>query len=297
VRRRQGGLTRRVAGGAIALAAFLVAATGAAAQPRYRPPAQYLQLGQPDQEEGRKILEEFRQRGIAGDYYLEFELRVMPRRGPEQVRRGQVRGTRGADGPVSRVSVRSGDAASEVRLLVRSGAHPALWRWPAAQEGTPQPLDLGAMFEPVAGTDLTAFDLQMPFLYWPDFTYEGLARMLGRPAHQFLLCPPPEMAARRPELTGVRVYLDTQYGALVRAELIGPEGRTVKTVSLGGVKKIGEQWIVKTVDLRDEATRNKTRFTVTAAALDLHLSADLFDPAALAAPLPPPVGVVPLATP
>ena len=42
----------------------------------------------------------------------------------------------------------------------------------------------------------------------------------------------------------------------------------LKTLSILDLKKIGDQWIVKSVDFRDETTRNKTRFAVTAAALN-----------------------------
>jgi len=266
--------------------AALFGASGAFAQKGYRPPPSYLQFSRPDQSEGRRILEQFRQQGVAGDYYLEFALETLPRGGAGRVVPGRLWGSRTTAGPVSRVSVRSdeGAAAPEVRLLVQSGARPALWKWSEASGGTVEEAGAGELFAPVAGTDLTPFDLQMPFLYWPEFVYEGLARMRGRPAHQFLLYPPAEITARHPELTGVRVYLDTQYMALVEAQMIGEGGRPLRTLSLLDLKKVGGQWIVKSLDLRDEATRNKTRFVVTAAALNQSFSAAIFDPARLAEP-------------
>ncbi len=275
------------------LAAAFVALLGAPAAwaQRGEPPAPgYLQLGRPDQAEGRRILEEFRGQGIAGDYYLEFTLEVMPRRGEERLLTGRLWGSRNATGPISRVSVRpeAGSAAPEVRLLIQGGAAPALWEWRAGAGAPAAPADVAALFTPVAGTDLTAFDLQMPFLHWPEFTYEGMVRMHGRPAHQFLLRPPAGIAARRPDLTGVRVYLDTQYTALVEAEMIGPGGRTLRSVSVLDLKKVGSQWIVKSIDLRDEVTRNKTRFAVTAAALNQTFPAETWSPAALAGPAPAP---------
>ena len=42
----------------------------ARAQKGDRPPPGYVQLGKPDQEEGRAVLEQFRRQGIAGDYYF-----------------------------------------------------------------------------------------------------------------------------------------------------------------------------------------------------------------------------------
>ncbi len=261
----------------------------ARAQSRYRPPPSFLQVGKPDQDQGRQILQQFRQQGIKGDYYLEFELRVMPPRGDERILRGALWGSRNADGPVSRVSIRPAAAsAPELRLLVQGGPAPALWRWSGEAGTAAERLGVAELFAPVAGTDLTPFDLQMPFLYWNDFVYEGLVRVAGRPAHQFLLYPPPEMAAQHPELTGVRVDLDTQYVALVQAELIGDGGRALKAVSLLDLKKLDDQWLVKSIDLRDETTREKTRFTVTAAALNQQFAPGLFDAASLSGPAPVP---------
>jgi len=297
---RAGGRRRgRALAGALTLAALIGLPAAARAQPGGgRPPPPFLAAGAHHQEEGRRILETFRRQGIQGDYYLGFELRVLPRRGEERVLHGSMWGTRTAAGPVSRVQLQpAGPDGREVRLLVQSGATPALWRWTAGTGSAPERLDVAALFAPLAGTDLTAFDLQMPFLYWTDFVYEGLARMLGRPAHQFLFYPPADFTAQHPALTGVRVYLDTQYVAMVQAELIGSGGRPLKVVSLLDLKKVGDQWIVKAIDLRDETTRNKTRFVVQTAALNLQLPPAVFDPAGLAAPLAPPADLVRVAAP
>ena len=270
----------------------------AQAQKEIRPPPDFLQLNPPDQAEGREIVEGFRRQGIAGEYYLEFELQVLPRHGAEQVLHGRLWGSRNASGPISRVSVRAaaavGPSPDEVRLLIQSGPKPQIWRWAEGSAAPAAPLGLDALFEPVAGTDLTAFDLQMPFniLYWPEFVYEGLARMHGRPAHQFLFYPPADVAQRNPALRGVRAYLDTQYIALVQAELIGENNHAMTTLSLLHLKKIGDQWIVKSADCRNESTRNKTRLAFTAAALNQHFPRTIFDPASLSEPAAIPGGLV-----
>jgi hypothetical protein len=259
------------------------------AQPRrYRPPAEYVQLTKPDPAEGRRLLDEFRKKGIAGDYYLEFALRVLPRRGEERTVAGRMWGSRNFQGPISRVVIGPTANLAEQRLLVQNGPVGAVWSWSAAIVGEPPALNPGALFAPLAGTDLTAFDLQMPFLYWDDFIFEGVAPVRGRPAHMFLLYPPATIATLRPDLMGVRVALDTQFGALVQAQLIGEGNRILKSTTVLDLKKVDDQWIVKTIDLRDEATRNKTQFTVLRAALGLDFSATLFTPAGLSEKISPP---------
>lgn len=246
-----------------------------------RPAPSYVQFGQPDQAEGARILRGFRGMGIAGDYFLEFKLRVMPRRGAEQEYKGRLWGSRGEAGPVSRVSLTTAEGM-ERRLLLKNGPTPAGWEWTAA-DGRASALEVSSLFAPIIpGTQLTVFDLQMPYLYWEDFVFEGVSKIRGRPAHTFLLYPTPEFAAGYPGLSGVRVHLDTQFNALVQTELLDEKGQSFKSLSVLDLKKVGEQWMVKTIDLRDERSRDKTRFQVTGAALNLDFAPGVFEPEALA---------------
>lgn len=279
----------------------LLAAGQADAQSRLnRPPPRYVQLSAPDQKEGAAILAEMRNAGLAGDYYLEFELRVLPRRGDERRIPGRLWGSKTTEGPITRLALTvqeksSGSPAKETRLLVQGGPTPSAWSWPSVNGAAAAiAVDNAALFEPLAGTDLSAFDLQMPFLYWPDFVYEGKTRLYDRPADTFLLYPPASLAARRPELAAMRVYLDPQYHALMQAEQLGDKERVLKSMRMVELKKIGDQWMVKAVELRDETTRNKTRFVVTAAGLKRDFSPTLFEPGSLPSGFSAPSGLTSL---
>ena len=259
-----------------------------AQQKRYRPPADYVQLSKPNQEEGRAFLAEFRQKGFRG--YLEFKLRVMPRRGTEWSREGRLWNDLFDDGPVSRIELLGEQSlvhghSSTLRLLLKGGNKSAVWRWEAGKENEATILGIDALFEPLGETDLTAFDLQMPFLWWEDLVFEGLRKVRGRPANTYLFYPPSDFASRHAALTGVRVFLDTQFNALVQVDQIGEEGKLLKTMSVLDLKKVGAHWIVKSIDLKDETTRNKTRFIVTGAAMDQDFSPILFSPEALPHPI------------
>lgn len=276
------------------MAGIALSVANVAAQRAPAAPGTFGNAGGIDQAEGRRILEEFRAKGIAGQYFLEFQLRVLPARGPERLITARMWGTRNPQGELTRVSVDT--PAGEQRLLVQNGPQPGVWNRAAEGSGPGVALGEAALFDPVAGTDLTPFDLQRPFLYWTDDDYQGLTRVLGRPAHTYLLRPPAVFAAKYPGLTGVRVYLDGQYEALVKTEYLGAAGRVTKSMSVLDLKKLdlkehGEQWIVKSVDLRNETTRNKTRFQVTGAALNQEFSPAIFTPAGLADKLAAPAGV------
>jgi len=256
---------------------------------RYRPAPEYVQLGKPDQAQGKAVLEEFRKTGMyAGECYLEFELRVMPRRGDERIVPGRAWSGHNGRGPITRIVVAPGVVGVERRVLVQIGPQSAAWGWRSGAAAEPAPLSMAGLFERLADTDVTVFDLQMPFLYWNDFVFEGVSKVRGRPAHTFLMYPPAEVTAEQPDLTGIRVYLDTQYHKPVQAEHLGPDGKVVKSFSVVDLKKIGEQWIVKSIDFRDEATRNKSRFSVTGAAVDLDFPAGLFEPGMLKELIHPP---------
>lgn len=153
-----------------------------AARPTNAPP-ELAQVGLPDAAEIARILVQFRQTGIAGDYFLDFELRSLPRRGEEKSFQGKMWGSRNTEGSITRVALKGSDAL-EQRLLVQNGGRAVVWRLVDQRVAE---LDVAKLFEPVVpGVNLTAFDLQMPFLYWPGVTLEKIARMRGRPAHVFI---------------------------------------------------------------------------------------------------------------
>lgn len=259
----------------------------AQAAKNYRPIPNYVQLGTPDKKVGAQAIQEFRAKGIAGAFYLEFELTYIPRRGAAVTSQGRLWGMRIGGDNVIRISIQEG--AGESRYLISGGSKPQAWK---LDPGASAPRQLGdaEVLKPFLGGALSPFELQMSYVSWNDFTYEGLAKVLGRPAHSLLMYPPAGFDSGALGLTGVRVCLDTQYGALVRAEILGAEGKVMRTLSLSELKKVSEQWIVKTLEVRDETLHAKTRLAFNAAALNLDLSPSLFDPANLvesvAAPSP-----------
>ena len=252
-----------------------------------RPAPVYVSGGAADQAEGRQALEEFRASGIAGTYWLEFDLRVLPHKGAERTVHGQIFGTRNKLGPLTRLNLANPEG--DQTWLIQSGPQPASW---VQNQGQPAPRALTAAesLQPISDTDLTLFDLQMPFLYWEDFVYEGIAKVRSRPAYSFILYPPADLAAARPELGAVRVALDTQFHALVQAEFLDPKGSSIKSITVLDLKKVGEQWLVKSIDLRNRANRDKTRLEVTAAALSLTLPDTVFTPESLGTPVALPEG-------
>lgn len=258
--------------GAALCAAALAAATGA-------PPASVTAA------EAAGILAEFRQSGIPGQYYLQFELHALPRRGAARVFKGRLWGSRNGEGPITRVELTDANGGIH-RLLVQNGERAAVWRWAG---GRVAGLGVAELFAPVIpGVELTAFDLQMPFLYWPDAKLQGIDRVRNRAAHTFLFRAPASFTAQHPQVAAARASLDTQMNALVQTELLDASGRVIKRFTPLSLKMVDKQVLPKAVDFRNEATRDKARMQVVAVALALDLGATLFTPASLAEDARPP---------
>ncbi|MFH1497952.1 MAG: outer membrane lipoprotein-sorting protein [Verrucomicrobiota bacterium] len=226
----------------------------------------------PDQAEGTDILGQMRQALMAEDTYLEFELKVLPRRGEEILSEGRLWASQNSEGPVMRLSLGEGT------LLVQSGPNPMAWRWSSLAQREPAVMDVATWFAPLADSDLSAFDLQMPFLFWEDWVYEGQGMVGGRTADTFFVKPPPSVATQRPELTAIRFHLDRTYHAILLAEHIGKDSAVTKTFRLIGLKRVGDRYTMKAVEIRDELTRRKTRLTVTEARIGDQLPAVMFKP-------------------
>jgi hypothetical protein len=243
--------------------------------------------GLPDKPTALLLLDHFRQSIWAEPIYAEFDLRQMPRRGAESVHHGRFWGGRTERGPVTRLELDVGKGGYTHRILVQGGVDGAVWMSDGALAGSRSE---DAVLQPlVAGVEMTPFDvLPMPYLYWLDAELSGTGRIRGRAAYIYVFTPPGDFVASHPAVRSVRAYLDTQYDALVQSEITGPAGHVSKTLSLLELRKVGDRWIPKDVDVRNEATRDKTRLSLTAVSIGFAPAPSSFDPEQLGSPLAPP---------
>ena len=190
-------------------------------------------------------------------------------------------------GPITRLrvsSVRSKDnepvnSSQEVELIIQNGVTPQAWIR-RNDRGEFELIEGEALFEPIMPSLLySPFDLQMPFVYWKDFTYEG-PTLLGatRTAQQFLMQPPALSASAQRGISGVRVGLDDTYNALWRIEVMNAKGEVSSRFAVESFKKIQDQYIVKRITLTDYSSRDRTTFEVKAAAVGIPLNQKLFCP-------------------
>jgi hypothetical protein len=246
------------------------------------PRPELAQVGKPDASEAARLVEQFRNSGLPGQYFLEFQLRQMPRRGSiGPTYAGRWWGSRNEEGAVLRIELTEPTGTTH-RLLLQNGAQARVWR---LENGLPVEVGVDGMMAPlVPGIEISAFDLQMPYLYWPGASVEKITRVLGRPAYAFVFPAPAAFKAQFAGIGAARAYLDTQFNVPMQTEVLGPEGQIVKSLALLSLQTVQKQTLPKTADYRNEVTRDKTRLQVIAVALDLDLPAALFRPANLTQP-------------
>lgn len=235
-----------------------------------------------DQEEGAQRLEAFRQQRLEGDYVFEFQLEHKPRRARTVRYDGIMWGSWNEQGAITRFKIFPHDSghdapAALVELLVQNGPAPSAWmrRDPAAPL---KRVEGEALFEPLLPELVySVFDLQMPFIYWENFIYEGPSLVgVSRVAQNFLMLPPAGSQSERQGIKGVRVSLDDTYNALWRVEVVHDDDSVRSRFAVESFKKVQEQYIVKRITLTDYPEKDRTTFDVVEASVGLKLDENLF---------------------
>ena len=131
-------------------------------------------------------------------------------------------------------------------------------------------------FDRLAGTEFTPFDVFMPFLHWSRFYYEGTTTFRSRKVHVFWMTPPEEYESLESVVSGMRIFIDDQFNAISKAETFGPGKEHLKTLTIVEIKKDSGEWYPRQIDVRNEVTRDKTRFVVKDATMGIELPQRVF---------------------
>lgn len=236
-----------------------------------------------DEAEAVTAFEKFRGHGISEKYSLSFVLLNIPKEGKETYYQGHLWGNSKYRRTRTVVSLQpvTSNGETEIRLFLENGINPVAWRIGNDRKSF-RMIEGASLFSPLfPELVLTPFELQMPFLFWEDYIYEGASKVKGRRAFTFLMIPPIGIRKANPNMEAVRVAIDAKFKVLIKAEILGPRKQTLKTFKIISLKKIQNQVIIKRIDFLDEITRKKTRFTVTGANLYLNINDTFFSPETL----------------
>lgn len=237
-----------------------------------------------DEDQAAGHMAAFRAQQLAENFCFRFQLEHKPRRGRTLRYKGVMYGSQSDKGLISRFSLFPAEVGSTtvgqspVELIVHNGVSPKVWM--RRQLSSPFVLiDGAALFEPVfEGVLYTPFDLQMPFVHWNNYDYEGPSRILSRIAQCFSMYPPENSLASLEGVTAVRVAIDDAYSALLQAEVLEADEQVRTRFTVRGLKKVQGHYIIKEIELKDMVSKDATTFKVNAASVGLDFDAAVFDP-------------------
>ncbi len=244
-------------------------------QPKGRVPPNLLQPGTLNSEEGAKLLQEFRQARMQGDYCFLFQWKSKNNKGQTVSLGGRWWGSWNESGPISRIRIEKNPQSLE--YLLQNGPSAKLWKINSGGNFQEIESHLETLLPVAEEIQFTPFEMLMPFLYWPEYVYEGSLRTRGRPAHNFILYPP-EGATVPANLAAVRITLDADFRALLQVDYLDASSQVIQSLRILSFKKIKNTWVIKSIDLVDQKNGRKTRFQVLAAAVDLQLPLEIFLP-------------------
>ncbi len=240
-------------------------------------------------EEAEPFLERLRAQRLPNDFVFRFAFIHFPSRGERVNYAGDLWGSWDDNGPLLRAILQreavsmEREAGAPVEFLLHGGVEPEVWR-KSFFDGV-SPLSAADWERPLLdGLVYTAFDLGLPFVYWPDATYLRSFRFRGRPVHFFEARPPADQTVMIGGRTVERVEMaiDADFMALSRARVFGDGDRLLRTISVNDFVRLSSgNYIVGSIDVTDQATRDRTRFEVRAAQDQIRLDPALFDPARL----------------
>jgi hypothetical protein len=127
------------------------------------------------------------------------------------------------------------------------------------------------------GSEFSYYDLGLPFLRWPNpKLLDADDRVRARDCYAI------EISAEGEPYTRVKVWIDKEYYALLRAEAFDKNGNLVRRFAVTSFKKIGEAWIPRGLEAailppgQSLPNQQKSRLEVYEGNYDTQLPADWF---------------------
>ena len=132
--------------------------------------------------------------------------------------------------------------------------------------------------EKFLGSQFSYYDLGLPFLQWPHPQLQGEDRVLGRDCYLLETKTSGEPYAR------AKLWIDREYGALLRAETFDENDLLVRRFAITSFKRIGEFWIPRGLEIgfvpKAQALPSvvKSRLEINEGNYDAQLPAEWFSP-------------------
>ncbi len=153
----------------------------------------------------------------------------------------------------------AGDTLEERAVMTRNGDRPARIKLFKGPEQSP--VEAPSFAGRVRGTDMTWLDLTLDFLWWKDARFYDTPRgesRNGRDCDILVTVPP----APIPGCSAVRVWVDRRLRCVMQAEQLDPQGDAVRRMWVQRVKKTGDRWMIRDMEIESLGSGHRTRLTV-----------------------------------
>ncbi|MCE9614414.1 MAG: outer membrane lipoprotein-sorting protein [Lentisphaerae bacterium] len=133
-------------------------------------------------------------------------------------------------------------------------------------KGSPlAPADVPALTTRIQQTDLSWTDLSLAFLWWPGARVTGTDSVRGRPCYILDVPAPAEtVASDAVRYAFVRIWVDQELSLLMQAEAYSPAGIRVRRLWVRSLKKQGDRWMIKDLEVQAYPPVQRTRLHVNA---------------------------------
>ena len=163
-----------------------------------------------------------------------------------------------ADVPTARYTIRDAFGASLQHLAITwASAENPEYQYFEGQPLRAQPTP--PLNQAIQDTDITWLDLSLSFLWWPGGETRGTGKVRGRECH-IIDVPAPENQVHL--LDGVRLWVDTKIGIVMRAEGFSSGNELKRRMEVKSFKKIRDRWIIKDIDFQTFPEKTKTTLLV-----------------------------------
>jgi len=180
----------------------------------------------------------------------------------------------GLSEPRARYTIRNsaGGKIQELALRVGADGKPVCALESAGKQASRA---LHALDQTIQGTDMTWLDLSLAFLWASEAKTEGVDSVKGRPCFVLALPYPPWLPDGETPRAGhdgsggildtrgtLRLWVDRKLLMLLRAEEYDPDGTLLRRLSVKSVRKFGETWAVKDLEVKSYPSRHRTLLRV-----------------------------------
>lgn len=242
---------------------LVLAATFAAplsAQFKFREPPNRGDPGALHQEEGMSLWHQFIANRALGSFSIEGELIYRPARAASSSLRIRIEADWQPALERTRVVLQAPFMPPVERTLL-VGVDGVFDLVESQDSADVLPVSEDALMQPLLpGLPITWNDLLLAYLQWDDVSYAGPTRMLGRPAHRFVLRNPNQQA----EPASVSVSIDEDFAALLQADLRNARDDVIKRIRIGSFRQFGDLWMFSELFWEDRSTRDSVVLRVDA---------------------------------